>query len=57
MILFHDRQHFVASGAGAILGLGIFVLYYFFSRIENFDEKSQPHHHKEKEEFQMYRWD
>ena len=31
----HDPQHLLASLAGAIFGLGIFLTYYFFSRIES----------------------
>ncbi len=30
----HDSQHYVSSLAGGILGLSIFLTYYFFSRIE-----------------------
>ena len=30
----HDNQHWLASMAGFIVGLGIFLTYYFFSRIE-----------------------
>lgn len=31
----HDSQHLLSSLAGGILGLGIFLTYYFFSRIES----------------------
>jgi hypothetical protein len=31
----HDNQHWLASLAGLIVGLGIFLTYYFFSRIES----------------------
>lgn len=30
----HDTQHWLGSLAGAVVGLGIFLTYYFFSRIE-----------------------
>lgn len=36
----HDAQHMLSSLAGAILGLGIFVTYYFFSRMESQNEKN-----------------
>lgn len=31
----HDYQHLWASAAGAVAGINIFLIYYFFSRAEN----------------------
>jgi hypothetical protein len=36
----HDMQHWSASLAGGVLGLGIFLTYYFFSRIEREEENA-----------------
>jgi hypothetical protein len=37
----HDNQHAWASVAGGIVGLGIFVTYYFMSRMESIYAPSQ----------------
>ncbi len=45
----HDTQHKLSSLAGGIVGLGIFVTYYFFSRIET-------QRNKKSEQREYYPW-
>lgn len=45
----HDNQHWLSSLAGLIVGLGIFLTYYFFSRIETQNEV-----HKQKDDMRSY---
>ena len=55
--MLHDKQHWWASLAGGILGLGIFVTYYFFSRIEHHpDPKKQKSPGQPKFSWEMPWW-